>query len=356
MTRVSENSGSHALNYTLGKSKAKLEDLQLKGTNLKNIQKPSDDPVASTEILILKSRKANSDQFARNALMAKSQLEVTENALNDLSEVMLRAKELAIQQSSEVFNQDARRAVSEEAKQLLNQSLAIANKRLGSRYIFGGTKTLTAPFDSAGNYKGDGGKIYVEINKDNFMPVNINGLELTGRTNINSFDAKSQLLEQSKKTNIPIENAELKRDLASKSPSMATSTTSESSENSSKNPEHAAVAETVSDFFNDLQSFHNALQTDNPQIIQTLLDRFDKHLNLTVQLRAQMGSLSSSLESITSHSERDQVQQQAHLSKLEDADVLELFTNIQKNQTTLEATYKSGANMLNKNLLSYLGV
>jgi len=42
MSRVSENSSIHSINYAVGKSKGKLEDLQLKGSTLKRVSKPSD--------------------------------------------------------------------------------------------------------------------------------------------------------------------------------------------------------------------------------------------------------------------------------------------------------------------------
>ena len=39
MTRVSENSSTDAFKFSLGKTKSKVEDLQLKGGSLKKINK-----------------------------------------------------------------------------------------------------------------------------------------------------------------------------------------------------------------------------------------------------------------------------------------------------------------------------
>jgi flagellin-like hook-associated protein FlgL len=52
MSRVSEGSTIHSINYSIGKTKEKLENLQLQGSNLKRVQKPSDDPVGNMEINI----------------------------------------------------------------------------------------------------------------------------------------------------------------------------------------------------------------------------------------------------------------------------------------------------------------
>ncbi len=40
MTRVSEQSSFHAINHAVNKTKSKLEDLQIKGSNLKENSKP----------------------------------------------------------------------------------------------------------------------------------------------------------------------------------------------------------------------------------------------------------------------------------------------------------------------------
>lgn len=346
MSRVSENSNSHALNYSIGKAKAKLEDLQLKGSNLKNIQKPSDDPLGSTEVLTFRSRKADSEQYYRNSLVAKTQLEYTENALNDLNDVLLRAKEITIAQSSEVFGEDARKSIAEEAKQLYLQALAIANKKLGNRYIFSGNKTLTKPFDENGTYQGDKGKIFLEVAKDYFIPINVSGHEIA-QTSDKGNNQGIKLGEYEPDINTD-PNA---RSVASAKAS--TNTTIEN--NNSEKLQDSDAQHPVGEIFADLKTLYNALSTNNPKIIQGLLEKFDQHMDQAVKLRTKIGSLTSALDNVANHNERDLILQQAQLSKIEDADVTDLFTDIQKNQATLEATYKTGATMLNKNLLNFIG-
>ena len=66
MTRVSENSSYNAINYSIGKTKSKLEDLQMKGSSLKRIRKPSDDPVGNVELMSIRSRNVDGEQYLRN--------------------------------------------------------------------------------------------------------------------------------------------------------------------------------------------------------------------------------------------------------------------------------------------------
>ena len=100
MSRVSESSSVHAIKYAVDKNKSRIEDLQIKGSNLKRVQKPSDDPVGNMEILSIRSKSIDNDQYKRNASVAKTQLTFTESAIEELTNLMVEAKELAISQSS----------------------------------------------------------------------------------------------------------------------------------------------------------------------------------------------------------------------------------------------------------------
>jgi flagellar hook-associated protein 3 FlgL len=316
MTRVSENSTSYALGNSLAKSKTYLEDLQLKGSNLKTIQKPSDNPTGSTEILTRKSRTYDSLQFERSANAARTNLEFTENALNDLSDIVGRAKELAIAQSSDTFDAGARKTVAQEIKQLFQQAVSVANKRLGQRYIFSGTKTLTKPFTDDGRYQGDNGKIQVEVGKDRFLQVNISGAEL--------FKLQSQPTATAPQDTRTLASAEEPK-------------------------------EELPSLLSDLKSFTNALETDTPEIVRSLLEKFDQHINNIVEARTRIGSIINTLDNVESHTDRDAVTNKSELSKIEDVDVLELFSDLKKQQNVLDATYRTSAQVLNKNLMHFLG-
>ena len=147
MTRVSEGSSVHSIRHAIDKTKGRLEDLQLKGSTLKRVQKHSDDPIGNTEILSIRSQKIDSNQYQRNASVAKTQLSFTENAVEELTDILVKAKELSIGQASNLYDPDVRKSVAKEVSQLRKQAVSIGNRRLGNKYIFGGHKSLTQPFD-----------------------------------------------------------------------------------------------------------------------------------------------------------------------------------------------------------------
>ena len=114
MTRVSDKAGADALNFALNKVKSKVQNLQLKGASLKNINKPSDDPLGNIKVLKLSSRMMDNDQYLKNADKAISRLYSTEDALTQLGEILLKAKELAIGQSSDLYDARTRKNIARQ--------------------------------------------------------------------------------------------------------------------------------------------------------------------------------------------------------------------------------------------------
>jgi flagellar hook-associated protein 3 FlgL len=327
MTRVSENSSVQAINYAVGKTKGKVEDLQLKGSTLKRLTKPSDDPVGNVELLAIRSQNVDAGQYIRNLNFAQTQLAYTENVLEDMTNILTKAKELAVGQASTFYGPEIREGVSKEIHQLRQQMLSLSNKRMGSRYLFAGHKILTRPFDENGNYHGDKNKINIEINKDVYIPVNLTGEEVF-------FSRSNKPLEQDDlrlKGAPSIEEPNIGRDPAS--------------------PQEGEVAVSI---FDELRALENALLTDNPQIVQGLLERLDDSIDRVVAARTEVGALTNTIASSETNIEKTKLLNEAHKSKIEDADVTELFSELQKEQNVLQATYRASSNLMNTSLMDFL--
>ena len=101
MTRVTENSNTASLQFALNKAKSKLENLQMQGSTLRSISKPSDNPVNNVEALTLRMSRADNTQFDKNIDHARLQLNTTELALEGLTDIMMKAKEIAIDNVAE---------------------------------------------------------------------------------------------------------------------------------------------------------------------------------------------------------------------------------------------------------------
>lgn len=352
MSRVSEGSTIHAVNYSVSKTKQKLEDLQLKGANLKRVQKPSDDPMANMEILSIRSRKIDGNQYMRNASVAKAQLTFTENAIEELTELMVKAKELAIGQSSNIFDKGIRMSVAKEIGQLHNQAVGISNRRLGNKYIFAGHKTLTKPFDENGQYLGDNNQTKIEIGKDTYVPITFPGKDIffaRTTTQMNDFGP----LQDS-----PFEQIENQFELQTKEEPHFKETEPQINRDPAGNPSALQIQNQPkpieASIFSELKSLENALVTDNHEVIQDLLPAFDKTIDRLIEVRTTIGSTINKIENSVNSIEKENLINEEYKSRLEDADVAELFTDLTRQQNVLNATYKASAQLMNNNLMKYI--
>ena len=301
MTRVSENSTITAINNSFNKAKSKLEDLQKQGTVLKKITSPSDDPVASIEALRISSSTLTNNQYIKNADYAIMSLNHIESSLEQISDTLQRVREIALAQSSDLYGHHIRKNIASEIIQIKKNLFAIANKRIGQKYLFGGYKTLSPPFNEEGMYVGDDGKIQIEVGKDFFVPINLSGREIFS----------SHTLPKNIFTN-------------------------------------------RTDVFGKLDSFIAALENNDALTIRGLIENFDEDISRMITLRTQVGSIIHSIGNSKASLDLENLSNAERKSFLVDADLAELFTDLAKQQSILKASYKASQTMLNKNLLDFL--
>ncbi len=339
MTRVSENSSTASLKYALNRTKAKVEDLQLKGSTLKSITKPSDNPVSNVEALAITSATNDNIQYLKNADFALLNLSVSEKSIEELTDIMVKAKEIAIAQSSDFFNADVRKNVANEVQQLYNQSLAIANKKVGIKHIFSGTNTLTVPFDGNGQYQGDKNHISLEVSRNFFVPINLTGEEVFfSSSEMNKAENPLEDFEQYKEA----PSVKLNRDLAS----VEVSADIEEGKNSK--------FKSQDNIFSQLKSLTNALENNDPQMVQGLLEKFDTSISRLVTLRTRIGSITNSVESSKTNLGSENIDHASRRSALVDADVSELFSDINKQEAVLKTTYQASQGLMNQSLMDFL--
>src|SRR5476651_739283 len=129
--RISDNTNFGVVRDSITRSRTRMEDLQGQSATLKKVNRPSDDPVGSAKVLEVRTDKVNNDQFQNNAKLAETFLDNADHALEDLSDIVMRAKELAIGQSSNASSTpESRLGISEEINQLYQRAIGTANRRI----------------------------------------------------------------------------------------------------------------------------------------------------------------------------------------------------------------------------------
>lgn len=137
---------NHAMTNLYGSLK-RLDKLNSNLSSGKRIQRPSDDPVATTVIMRLKSSLQQISDHKANVDNAIGVSESIDSALAELGDVLQRANELAIRGSNGTLEQTSRDAIAREIDQLIDHIVQVGNSTFAGRYIFGYNRTDKAPFE-----------------------------------------------------------------------------------------------------------------------------------------------------------------------------------------------------------------
>lgn len=168
--------------YNLQKKLLSLEERQQKINEQiasgKILNRPSDNPLAMISVLHLRTAWSQVQQYQRNMETTKTWLNLTESALQQVAELIGRAKEIATQMASDTQNSETRALAAKEVDHLLEQVISLGNSDLGGKYIFAGYKVNTVPFAKVGDavqYNGDTNTIQIAIGQEETLPLNKDG-------------------------------------------------------------------------------------------------------------------------------------------------------------------------------------
>ena len=331
--RVTEGTNFNTIRDSISRSRGRMEKLQHQSATLKKINTPSDDPVGSSKVLEIRTDKVNNEQFVTNAKLASAFLNNTDHALGELADVVVRAKEIALGQSSGAStNDDTRIGIAEEVHQLFQQAVSVANRRIGERYLFGGYKTHQPPVDADGKYRGDDGEMMVEISKGVFIGMNLPGHQAFNTQPGASWDEK-RLQETPGGKTLPADQKET----TGRKPAAL----------DQPEPENVNV-------FDELQSLRIALLSGDIDGIRNTLDRFDTMHAKLISMRAKAGSRLQGIDGMEQSIERQNLTN-AHLnSVLEDADMAQVVSDLAKEETVFRSALASSQKLMQPTLLDFL--
>lgn len=70
--------------------------LQTQAASQKSVNKPSDDPVGTTKLLSSRTESKGIEQYTKNLDIAGEFLNFTDQSLDEVTQIFMRAKELAL--------------------------------------------------------------------------------------------------------------------------------------------------------------------------------------------------------------------------------------------------------------------
>lgn len=192
--RVSTNSlYLNNVSNMLGKQSA-LYKAQEQLSTLRKVNRPSDDPVAASQILDQTQAKDRIDQFNQNAKAAESSLALSGTSLQAAGDVLQQVRQMAIQAGNTTLTNEDRKMLNSELEGLYKQMLGYANTLDGNgKALFGGSISQTKPYSelqqfgtavAAGSsivqYNGDANRQEMMISSARQVPVTDNGQYVFG--------------------------------------------------------------------------------------------------------------------------------------------------------------------------------
>lgn len=160
--------------YNLQQGRSKLDKIQEQVSSGFIINRPSDDPIGTRQILSLENGITQGDQFLNNITKGNTSLTITSTALSSIATIVGQVKTIAGNMVNTTDANAVSNAVS-NLNQLKAQLIDLGNTEVGGQYIFGGFDNSTPPFDAAGTFSGTDDAVNIEIGTSSPVSINITG-------------------------------------------------------------------------------------------------------------------------------------------------------------------------------------
>ena len=148
----------------------------------KQIINASDAPNQAATIQRLKSILNKQDSYQSSLNTIKARLQGEDSTLQNVSDLLVRAKEVAVQGANDTLNAGDRKALATEMQALRDQMLSLANtKDSNGNYLFAGSRVKQPAFVETANgspeYRGDQTRMNVRVGDQRSIPINRTGTD-----------------------------------------------------------------------------------------------------------------------------------------------------------------------------------
>lgn len=289
----------------IGGNLRRMEKYQNRLSTGKKINVPSDDPVVAARALKLRTDVSRLEQYDRNVKDALSWMEITESSLANITDILHRARVLAVQGANGTTTPEDTQKIEEEVKQLKHQLIQVANSTYSGRYIFSGFKTDQKLLNEDGSFAieviNDVEKIVYEVDIGDDIRINLTGGDIFN----NGGDATA---------------------LDPNPPLMI-------------------------ELFNQ---FIAALNAGDHSTVGGLLDDIDEHMDNITRVRADVGARYNRLELTENRLSKNIYNFTKLMSENEDIDQAENIMLLKSEENVYQASLAGGARIIQPSLMDFL--
>ncbi|MCK1995969.1 flagellar hook-associated protein FlgL [Psychrobacillus psychrodurans] len=202
--RVTQSMLSGNMLRNLSSSYSKMGTLQEQLNTGKKITRPSQDPVIAMKGIGYRSDLNRVEQFERNLGEVNNWLDSSDDGLDKVGQALQRVRELVIDANNDTKTPEDRQKIAKEIEQIKLQIRDLGNTKVGDKYIFSGTNTLSPLYDEATGFLNSAGvneKVNIEINGGLEITVNTNGIGI-----FDEIDGMMNQLQTALETNAPLDD------------------------------------------------------------------------------------------------------------------------------------------------------
>lgn len=138
---------------------------------------PSDDPIAAAQLARLSASQTQITARRNTITSVRGDAELAESSLQQASDLMAAAKDLAMQGGNGALGATERASLAVQVKDIHDQLVGIANTKGAAGYLFAGSASETRPFSAAGAFAGNDDSHVVDIGNSTPTSVNASGAQ-----------------------------------------------------------------------------------------------------------------------------------------------------------------------------------
>lgn len=344
---LSDTLSQYMLNAT-----SKYNELALEASSGKKVTKPSDDSIATTNILKTNATLDKLNGYLKTMTTTQTELDMLDDSLDSLTKSIQNATDLDTQASNGSYSSTDLSDIKSQIDSILSSVIDNSNTQYNGKYIFSGTATSTPTYKvdaTTGNitYQGSDTSTNsyqrtVTIADGVTVPINAAGDKLFG----------------SYTTTAPVVTTPAAGDVNGTTYTSATNadgsvTITKVTVDISANTKTTSTT-TGAGIIGTLKQLSDALGNGDKSTINASLDRLSGCLDTATNVQTQFASVSNRFQ-ITETSDNNTITQlKEYNSNLQDADLSSVLSELATQKVALDATYQVTSQTLGMSLLNYL--
>lgn len=346
--KATEKTTYRMLQTNLNRVTTRLEDLRMQGTTGIKLNNPSDDPASIRPVLTTRTQILRTERYTETMGVTLDKMQATDGHMAHIENILQRAKEITINSINGAMSTEDLTVFADEISQMKEELLDAANAQVDGKFIFAGYAENTKPFVRNPDYNPDptvlSPPVYDPTDSTTWPYLymgtpNPTELEITPGEMLESNLTGNDLF-------LGVSN-----NYWTDSVTPATGPLP-----SGLPPEQGRI-----DLFSVLERAEEALRAGNIDDplgpgggLQANLDNLDIAANQNRRLRSQLGNRASRVDTALLHQEDVKIDLQQILSRYQDADAIETFNEIIKQETAFQAALNITSKVSTISILDFL--